>query len=395
MRIAMLCTDLGIRVPNETKGASIHLLSVARAFKRAGHDVLLVGVAGHGAPPDHIETFLLPHPGRSEGLERERRKLAFVEHVVRAAAPCLEGFGPDVLYERLALFGTAGRRLSELLDVPHALEVNALLAKEESTWRGLQLRGLAERLEHHVLEGADVCVAVSSELRSQILEAAPNARVRVVENGAESEYFRVLPERTAARRRLGLPREARLVVFVGALRPWHGVDVALAALARLPEEIHLVVAGDGPARPSLEALATARRVTDRIHWLGHVPHTEIPVVLAAGDVAVAPYPRLEQFAFSPLKLFEYQAAGIPIVASDVGQVRIVLREGDHGRLVPPGNESALAEGILEALRPEARLRASRARRYALQAHSWDARIETIAAELTASIASRRVHALAT
>lgn len=394
MRIGMLCTDLGIRVPDDTKGASIHVLSIARAFRRAGHDVLLVGVAGHGAAPHEVETLLFPHPGRSEGLERERRKLAFVERIVSEAASRLVEFDPDVLYERLSLFGTAGQRLSAALGVPHALEVNALLTREESTWRGLRLGALADRLERRVLDGADFCVAVSDELRSQILEAAPRARVTVVENGAETSYFQALPDQSTARRWLSLPHASRLVVFVGALRPWHGVDVAVAALGRLPADVHLAVVGDGPERPALEAAAEAARVAHRIHWLGQRPHTEVAIVLAAGDVAVAPYPRLERFAFSPLKLFEYQAAGIPVVASDVGQVRMVLSNGEHGRLVPPGDEAALAEGILESLRPEARIRAARTRRHALKAHGWDARAERITAELSASIDSRKANALA-
>jgi len=269
------------------------------------------------------------------------------------------------------------------------LEVNALLAREEAAWRGLELRALAGRLESLVLDSADRCVAVSGELRSQVLEAAPSARVAVVENGAETSYFRTLPDQSTARRQLGLPRNARLIVFVGALRRWHGIDVAVASLSRLPHDVHLAVVGDGPERVTLEAAAAAAGVADRTHWLGHRPHKEIAVALAAGDVAVAPYPNLEQFAFSPLKLFEYLAAGIPVVASDIGQVRIVLSDGELGRLVHPGDDRALAEGVLEAFLPEARLRAERARDHALRAHSWDARAERIERELSEAIASRR------
>ena len=388
MRVAMLCSDLGIRIPDESKGASIHLLAVAHAFARRGHDVLLVGVAGHEPPPATVETLLLPHPGRSEGLERERRKLRLVEDLVSEAAPRIAAFDADVIYERLALFGDAGQRLARLLALPHVLEVNALLAREEAAWRGLQLRSLATARERAVLDGADLCLAVSEELRAQILELVPGARVAVVPNGADTTRFARRPESGAARRALGLPANARFAAFVGALRPWHGVDLAIASLRHLGPDVRLVVAGDGPERARLEAEARAGGIADRVHWLGQRRHDEIPLVLAAANVALAPYPALDGFAFSPLKLFEYLAAGVPIVASDLGQLREVLGGGELGRLVPPGDARALADGILESFGDHARDRARRARAHALRAHSWDARAETIESEIACAMKSK-------
>ena len=142
MRITVLCSDLGIRVPG-TKGASLHLAAITGALAKIGHSVQLVGVAGHGPPPAGIESLLLEHPGRSVGLRRELRKLAFTEHLADSARGRIAEFGPDVIYERLALFGTAGLRLSGQLGIPHVVEVNSLLAQEESTWRGLQLVDIA------------------------------------------------------------------------------------------------------------------------------------------------------------------------------------------------------------------------------------------------------------
>jgi len=394
MRIAIVCTDLGVRIPDERKGAAIHLLSLANAFARAGHDVLLVGVAGHGPAPAGIQSLLYPHPGRSEGLERERRKLAFVERVAGEAVERVARFAPDVVYERLALFGDAGRRLAGALGVPHAVEVNALLAREEAEWRGLRLRSLARQRERRVLEQADLCVAVSDELLAQLRADAPGARALVVANGVETQLFGRLPGRAQARRLLGLPSEPRLATFVGALRPWHGVDVAIDALRFLPDGVHLAIAGDGPERTRLAAAAEDAGLAARIHWLGQRPHAEIPVVLAAADVALLPYPPLARFAFSPLKLYEYLAAGVPVVASDLGQVREALADGEHGTLVPAGDAKALARGIVVGLGDLARERAARARVHALRAHGWDARAETIAAALAAAVEERKHAVLA-
>ena len=128
MRIAVLCTDLGIKVPGD-KGASLHLASISRAFATIGHEVLLVAVGGddtrHGVDaepwPAGVRHHRLVHPGRSEGLRREMRKVRFVRRTRREAAGVIDDFAPDVVYERLALFGTAGCALSDWVGARHVV----------------------------------------------------------------------------------------------------------------------------------------------------------------------------------------------------------------------------------------------------------------------------------
>ena len=372
MRIAVLCSDLGVRVPGE-KGASLHLCAISTALARTGNDVMLVGVAGHGPPPAEVHPLLLPHPGRSEGLRRELRKLAFVQRLAKSARGPLAEFAPDVIYERLSLFGTAGARLAAALGVPHAVEVNSLLAEEEARWRGLRLGRLAGRRELSVLTGVGLRVAVSEELRARLERMAPGPRTEVVPNGVDAQLFGRLPSRAEARRRFGLPMDQPVLGFAGALRPWHGLETAIDALPAIDGAL-LAVAGDGSHRRALERLAAGRGVSERVRWLGHVPHKEMPAFLAGLDAAVAPYPPLDHFAFSPLKLYEYLAAGVPVVASDIGQVREVLEDGRLGGLVPPGDPDALTAMLRSVLAsPGARASAAEARGRMLELHSWDAR----------------------
>ena len=150
-------------------------------------------------------------------------------------------------------------------------------------------------------------------------------------------------------RAFGLPPGGVLLGFTGSIRPWHGLDIAIAALAELPERIELVVAGDGPVRVQLEQQALALGVGHRVRWLGALAHERVPQMLAACDLALAPYPELPNFGFSPLKLYEYLAAGVPVVASDIGQIRHALSGGRWGRLVPPGDASALAAAVTSEL----------------------------------------------
>ena len=377
MRIAVVCSDLGIRVPGP-KGASLHLQAITRALAETGHEVMLVAVAGHGEPPARLHSVLLPHPGRTTGLRREARKLRFSAALPRRVAGALDAFAPEVVYERLSLFGTAGRRIALAHGVPHVVEVNALLSREESQWRGLRMGALARRRERQVLAGATLRVAVSEEVATAVRAVAPGPPTLVVPNGVDARALSCLPAPATAREALGLPGDAFITGFAGALRPWHGVGNAIDALAEMPPPHHLAIAGDGPLRAEMTRRAEALGVAGRLSWLGQLEHERMPGFLAALDVAVAPYPAIEGFAFSPLKVFEYLAAGVPTVASDIGQLRPLL-SGGRGQLVPPGDPHALAEACERVRRdPEPwRERARIAREDVLAAHSWDDRARMI------------------
>lgn len=398
MRITVLCADLGIRVPGD-KGASIHLQAITRALAGVGHSVQLVAVGGHEPPPAGLlaaveDLVLLPHPGRCEGLARERQKLTFNAHLLAMVSDRVAQFRPEILYERLSLFGTSGLHLARTTGARHVLEINALLAREDAAWRGLHLRALADELEARVLRGADLRLAVSQEVAAQVRSVAPDQRTAVVPNGVDTTPFDRLPSSADARRPFGLPDASRIALFIGALRPWHGVDVAIRAIGKLSatDDVMLVIVGDGPVRDELEQLALTEGVSERVRFLGQLDHDVIPAILAAADVALAPYPALLDFSFSPLKLYEYLAAGVPIVASNVGQIRDVLDAGRFGTLVTPGDVDELAAAIDSVSRqPESvRQAAAAGRAHALTSHRWHDR----ATMITTLIEAGRSHALA-
>ena len=230
-----------------------------------------------------------------------------------------------------------------------------------------------------MLAGADLRVAVSEEVAAEVRPFSQGGPLIVVPNGVDVDLFRARPDRAGARAELGLPESARLLCFTGSLRPWHGLDLAIEAMVALPNDVHLVVAGDGPVRLELDRRASELGLRGRVHWLGQVPHGRIPMVLAACDIAIAPYPAMQEFAFSPLKLYEYLAAGIPVVASSIGQIPQALEDGRFGRLVVPGDLGALVAGVLGVLQDPwaAASSAERARTYALAEHGWASRAQQV------------------
>ena len=107
--------------------------------------------------------------------------------------------------------------------------------------------------------------------------------------------------------------------------------------------IKLVVAGDGPLREQLLCGLTERGLREQAVFTGAVPHEEVPAVIRQLDVALAPYPALgHAFYFSPLKLFEYMACGVAVVAANCGQIAEVIRHGETGLLHAPGDLDSLA-----------------------------------------------------
>jgi glycosyltransferase involved in cell wall biosynthesis len=198
-----------------------------------------------------------------------------------------------------------------------------------------------ERLARWAARFSAGVAATSERLAEQIRAAAPRTPVHVIPNGIPLGTLPTPAERLAARRALDLPDDAQVVAFVGRLSPEKAPEVLLQAAEGTG--MHVVVAGEGPLRASLEAGADRTRV----RFLGFVP--EVGPVLAAADVLALPS-RTEGL---PMAVLEAMAAGVPVVASAVGSLPEVLGNG-AGVLVPPGDVTALRLALEQLSVPERR-----------------------------------------
>jgi glycosyltransferase involved in cell wall biosynthesis len=166
-------------------------------------------------------------------------------------------------------------------------------------------------------------------------------------------------------------------MFVGSFQQWHGLDrlvEGFAQILRKLPEAKLLLVGDGPARPAVERKIAKLGITDAVIITGIVPHTGIPEMLASADVVTAPYPHLPQeLWFSPLKLYEYMAAGKAIVASRAGQIAEVIQNGHTGTLCEPGDVNEFAQTTIELLEDPAERRrlGQNAQQQAIEHHSWE------------------------
>lgn len=356
MRIAYVCADQGIPVLGH-KGGSVHLRSLATALHGRGHDVLLAAstIEGENPRPPGIAIERLPH------------------HETEASAWLLKrlrDWPADVVLERYSLNSGLGVRVAHALNLAFVLEVNAPLVDEAARYRGLTSIEAWHARERELLRSTDRVIAVSTGVRDHVLASGlPRDRVVVIQNGVDVTLF-AAGRGNAIRRRYGL-RGKPVVGFAGSLKPWHGVESLVRALPGLSESVHLLLVGEGPQRSAVEALSRALNVSTRVRMAGAVPHERMPDYLAAMNVAVAPYEAQPNFYFSPLKVMEYMAAGLPVVASRQGDLHDIV--GDAGVLVPPGDQLALGDALSQLLSNERRRRelGLRARRRA-RAMSWDA-----------------------
>ena len=365
MRIAYVTVDPGIPVFG-TKGASVHIQEVVRELIRRGHDVTVHTTrAGRDIPDDLaglevIETRIdVDDPGARERAQQEVS--------ARIAARIIAG-GADLVYERYSLFSTALAEVAEATGAAGILEVNAPLIEEQRTHRVLVDEEAAAKALARQVAAATATVAVSDPVRDWVRERTGSESVHTVPNGVSITRIVPRPED------IGDP----VVTFVGTLKPWHGVAdlLAAAALAKRPWKLRII--GDGPERAALEEQAAGLGI--EVDFRGAVAPADMPGQLAGSAIGVAPYPDLggeQQQYFSPLKVYEYLAAGLPVVASAVGQLPQIL--GELGTLVPPSDPAALAAAI-DTLAADPVLRGKlgwRGRVQAEEKHSWAGAVDRI------------------
>jgi glycosyltransferase involved in cell wall biosynthesis len=371
MRILYVAIDQ--KVPG-TVGGSIHVQSVAEGLARRGHEVHVATTPDGAWPEGHVSWHALSPPlGLKAARWTRSERVARLARFVRA----------DLVMERYYNFGGEGVLAARRLNIPAVLEVNApMIDVERSAKSTLDRAVLFEpmrRWRERLARMTDLFVTPTAAI---LPASVDRARVLEVEWGADTQRFR--PGRSGP---APFPHDSRRIwcIFAGAFRSWHGAEQLTSALARLhragDSRFGAVLIGDGPERPAAERAAAG---LPGVHFAGKVPHEALPRYLAYGDIGVAPFdasrhaPLQIGFYWSPLKVFEYMASGLPVVAPRLARLEQLIEHGHEGLLYDARDPHALDATLAKLADTACRQQlGANARERAVREFSWDAHCEKL------------------
>jgi glycosyltransferase involved in cell wall biosynthesis len=382
MRILYCALDQ--RIPG-TVGGSVHTLSVAEGLAALGHDLHVVAAPGDGPfPDDGVQWRALGPP-----LGRPHLRVLRAARLVTIARQ----FKPDVVMERYHNFGGEGLRAARAVGARTVLEVNAPMIDHAGSIKARVDRALLvaplRRWREWQCARTDLFVTPS---RAILPAFVPRSRVLEIEWGADTDRF---APATGATPPYVRPR-GTLVAFAGAFRAWHGAQHLVRAISQLRSkgvaDVSAVLIGTGP---EWHAARAAAGTTEGILFTGPLPHDRMPAALSAADVGAAPFDTGRHaslaidFYWSPLKVFEYMAAGLPVLAPQIDRLSRLVGHGREGLLYDAADPSALADAILALhLDPERRRALGHAARMrAVTAFSWRAHCDRLSDALETLVRS--------
>jgi glycosyltransferase involved in cell wall biosynthesis len=231
---------------------------------------------------------------------------------------------------------------------PRILLDAGMLAETSPLYRSLKV------LERFLYRQADAIVVLASGSAGDIVaEGIDRAKIRFLPNGADPDDFRVETDQGELRRRFGL--DGTVVVYAGAHGPANGLDLVLDAAEELVDaDVTFLLVGDGVAKADLQAEAERRGLTN-VAFHDPIPKSEIPELLAAADIGLHCLADIELFhhGVSPNKLYDYMAAGLPVVTNTPGEVASMVDEAGAGEAVGPRGIADAVRRIVQ-LAPEVR-----------------------------------------
>lgn len=405
LNIAHLYQESGIRF-YESQAAQLHIYHTIRGLQRAGHEVALLALQGRQVLyTKDLHVFksdkLLPNQYGQLGLsgsnlfklfESGVRRLQSELHLpylalfdsyrmAESSSINLKGF--DLIHERFNLLSLGGAWACKRLGIPLVLEVNADLL-EQRKFKGTPERGLRRLFAiwetRMCFNAAAKIICISEGLKDQLKTTwnIDDRKLTVLPCAADVDVFGAKYDAQAIRMEFGLTTEP-VVMWVGGFYPWHDLDLLLGSFTQVLQKspnAKLVLVGDGQTRTSVEQKILKNGLQQSVIMTGGVAHSRVPELLSIADIAVvpsAPVSASRGGTGTPLKLFEYMAAGKAILATDQDHAAEVIQDGHTGMLIEPGSVKGFAEAILKLLNDSAeRFRLGQnARKQAVELYYWE------------------------
>jgi glycosyltransferase involved in cell wall biosynthesis len=405
MKIAHVYQESRLRF-SESQAAQLHIYHTIHGLRQSGHQVSLLALQGRQVLfTEDLEVFkseqrLASHYGQlglsgtplfkgfESGVRRFQSELRFPYlalfdsyRTAEAGYKNLKGF--DLIHERFNLLALGGAWASKKLGIPFVLEVNADLL-EQRKFKGIPERGLrrlfAVWATQMCFNAAAKVICISGSLKDHLSKKwnLAHDKLTVLPCAADVDAFGPKHNGELVRRDLGLTNEP-VVLWLGGFYPWHDLGLLLDSfslvLQRQPTA-KLILVGDGQTRQSIVQKIQKNGLTQSVIMTGAIAHSRVPEMVSVADVAVvpsAPVSASHGGTGTPLKLFEYMAAGKAIVATALNEAVEVIQDGHNGLLVEANDVNKFAESTLNLINdPKERNRLGQnARAQAVKQYSWE------------------------
>ena len=355
--ISIHSCPMGILGGRDSGGMNVYIRELARELGRKGHAVDIYTMAhqpqheplinlGENVKLVHLET----------GGDEEMPKVAIYTYIQRFACG-VENFRKsndinyDLIHSHYWLSGLVGKQLQAWWHVPHLVMFHTLGAVKNSIGIGEDETELRIESEREVAGSCDRIIASTERERKELIKhyGASPQKIAIIPCGVNLDLFKPM-DKEIARRELGLNHQ-KVILFVGRIEPLKGLDQLLKAFTLIKDEkppILMIVGGDEHSRGQVQVLkqmAKDLHIEDQVTFVGSVAQEKLPLFYSAADICTIPS-YYESFGMVAL---ESLTCGTPIVATDVGGIRHIVRQSEMGRIARDNSPHNLASEMVELL----------------------------------------------
>lgn len=371
---------------NSGEGSQVHAKEFMNAMNQLGNQVIPVELSLKTQKQLEnlkIQTTTHTNKGKFSFIKELKTFLLNTLRIIRLIKLYKE-HKPDAIINRYLIYDFSAIVVGKLLNIPVMYEVNASAVYEREIENRYYIKPLAKWVEQLVFKKSDVVTVVSNELKTYFdTNGYDVSNTIVIPNGVNVEKYQEDFEVPPAFQEVAQRWKGKVVLgFLGSLKSWHGIqrviDIMPALIKKNPN-IRLVIVGDGNTRSEIEAKIKEHQLTDHVYISGFIPHDQVPGALSLFDVALAPYNNISNFYFSPLKIFEYMAAGKPVVAPALGQIRELVQSHYTGLLLEENNDKCLEESLITIIEDPINLKqmGQNAKDFITEHYTWKKNAEKI------------------
>jgi glycosyltransferase involved in cell wall biosynthesis len=259
---------------------------------------------------------------------------------------------PDVLFLRSELYNFSANLAARLHGIPVVLEVDCPTAYEHRHMSGkdkFRLPFIPEWIERWNWRRSHAIIAISTILKDYLVrEGVPDSKITVIPNGADPDKFKPGLKGKTLRKKYGY-QDKVVIGWIGSLFGWEGLDKLLEMARNILEmrsDVAFLFVGGGKNKEVMESAFDSKDIGTRVILTGTVSYDDVPEYLDAMDIVIAPYPKLEFWYPSSMKVFEYMSSQKAVVASAVGQLCEIIEDGVNGFLFDPDDMEAFTQKVI-------------------------------------------------